>query len=304
MTVTFRAITVKNGGLETTVQDYPGRRIGLGIPQSGPMDSLAFRVANILVGNAPGTEALEVTLTGCDIIFHVVAVVAVTGPAAPVTVNGDKVDMWQSLVVPAGGRLRVGTIKGVGFRVYLAVRGGFPEIPAYLGSKATSMGLGGYQVWCLHCLFTVFSAYSDQGRALSVGDHISLGTCEPTEDERMNVVPTPFIPTYTNDWTVYCLPGPHCDEEFVTPQGIETFFETKWRTSPSSNRMGVRLEGAQISWARTSGGEGGSHPSNIHDNGYALGTVNINGDTPVILTHEGPDMGGYVCMCTIASADL
>ena len=42
----------------------------------------------------------------------------------------------------------------------------------------------------------------------------------------------------------------------------------------------------------------------ILDNGYALGSVNLNGDTPVILTQEGPDMGGYVCACTITSGDL
>ena len=68
--------------------------------------------------------------------------------------------------------------------------------------------------------------------------------------------------------------------------------------------MGIRLEGPQIEWARKSGGEGGSHPSNIHDNGYAFGTINVNGDTPVILTNEGPDMGGYVCVATVATAEL
>lgn len=68
--------------------------------------------------------------------------------------------------------------------------------------------------------------------------------------------------------------------------------------------MGIRLDGPKIDWARSSGGEGGSHPSNIHDNGYALGTINLNGDTPVILTNEGPDMGGCLCLCTIATADL
>ena len=50
--------------------------------------------------------------------------------------------------------------------------------------------------------------------------------------------------------------------------------------SAASNRMGVRLEGAGaggIGWALASGGEGGSHPSNILDNGYAFGTVNVNG---------------------------
>jgi hypothetical protein len=67
---------------------------------------------------------------------------------------------------------------------------------------------------------------------------------------------------------------------------------------------GIRLEGPKIQWARLNGGEGGSHPSNIHDNGYAFGSVNINGDTPVILTNEGPDMGGYMCFCTVASAEM
>ena len=67
--------------------------------------------------------------------------------------------------------------------------------------------------------------------------------------------------------------------------------------------MGIRLEGPKIGWARQNGGEGGSHPSNIHDNGYALGTVNLNGDTPVILTNEGPDMGGYLCLCTVATGE-
>lgn len=74
--------------------------------------------------------------------------------------------------------------------------------------------------------------------------------------------------------------------------------------------MGIRLEatepmenGSVLGWGRTNGGEGGSHPSNILDNGYARGTVNLNGDTPVILTTEGPSMGGYLCVSTIASSD-
>ncbi|OBZ73034.1 putative urea carboxylase [Grifola frondosa] len=265
---TPRAVDVISGGLETTVQDHPGRRLGLGIPRSGPMDSLAFRAANILVGNDAGTEALEMTLMGCKLYFHTAAVIAVTGAPVLVTVV-------------------VGTIKNAGFRAYLAIRGGFPEIPLYLGSKSTSMGLGGYQ-----------------GRALAAGDCLALGLCEPQEPERSLIVPHTLIPSYPTDWVIYCLAGPHCDEEFITPAGIEAFFATQWTVSASSNRMGIRLEGPQIEWARKTGGEGGSHPSNIHDNGYALGTININGDTPVILTNEGPDMGGYLCMCTVATAEL
>lgn len=115
----------------------------------------------------------------------------------------------------------------------------------------------------------------------------------------------PSRPEHVKNWSVFVLPGPHDDEEYVTTLGVEKFYATKWRVSPSSNRLGIRLESPEkILWARNTGGEGGSHPSNILDNGYPSGAVNINGDTPVILTNEGPDMGGYVCLCTVASADM
>ena len=252
------------------------------------MDSFASRVANILVGNDPGTEGLELTLTGCRLQFHTPAVVAITGAPSTVTVDGREVPMWASVVVPTGGKLVVGTAKGPGMRAYLAVRGGFPEIPLYLGSKSTSMGLGGYQ-----------------GRALTAGDHIALGSCTPRPgDAEPFYLPSRLIPSYPADWDICVLPGPQCDETFLTSGGIAAFFGARWTVSAASNRMGVRLEGGTIGWARASGGEGGSHPSNILDNAYARGSINVNGDTPVILGCEGPDMGGYVCLCAVAHGDL
>lgn len=114
------------------------------------------------------------------------------------------------------------------------------------------------------------------------------------------------------------LPGPHDDAEFIVDSGIDAFYTRRWKVSPASNRMGIRLLAVEepasigenprdatpaIEWARVNGGEGGSHPSNILDSGYALGSVNLNGDTPVILTNEGPSMGGYLCVATIATGD-
>ena len=140
------------------------------------------------------------------------------------------------------------------------------------------------------------------------GDVIQLNdNCAITADNT-TTLPISLIPVYPTHWVVYVLAGPHDDEEFITTQGIDRFYLTHWRISPSSNRLGIRLEAPtssdKIQWARESGGEGGSHPSNILDNGYAPGTININGDTPVILTKEGPDMGGYLCMCTVATAEM
>lgn len=143
-----------------------------------------------------------------------------------------------------------------------------------------------------------------QGRALTAGDQLALGDCAYVVSDVPSTLTISLRPAYPSHWTIYCLAGPHCDEEFLTTEGIRAFFDTHWKVSASSNRMGIRLEGSRLAWARATGGEGGSHPSNIHDTGYALGTVNVNGDTPVILTNEGPDMGGYVCLCTVASAEL
>lgn len=295
-----RAFKVLSPGIETTIQDLPGRTLALGIPRSGPMDSLSFAIGNLLVGNVQVTEGLEIIIVpgvGCSFHFYVPTVVAVTGRDVLVKINGATVPMWSRIIVPRNSTLmleaRSLNTSSTGFRSYISIRGGFPDVPFYLGSKSTSMGLGGYQ-----------------GRSLLRGDHLALGDCSPKVDEETKLLslPTDLIPLYPDHWIIYVLSGPHDDEEFITQEGISKFYSTKWRISPSSNRLGIRLEyptsSEKIQWARTTGGEGGSHPSNILDNGYALGTINVNGDTPVILSTEGPDMGGYLCLCTVATAEM
>lgn len=72
----------------------------------------------------------------------------------------------------------------------------------------------------------------------------------------------------------------------------------------NSSRTGVRLIGPKPEWVRADGGEAGLHPSNIHDNPYAIGAVDFTGDMPVILGPDGPSLGGFVCPVTIIEADL
>lgn len=114
------------------------------------MDSISLRVANLLVQNPDGMEGLELLVVPSvpfEAKFHSSAVIAITGKEHQVKINGKIVDMWAANIVPAGGNLSIEADTGAscGFRAYLAVRGGFPNIPLYLGSKSTSMGLGGYQ---------------------------------------------------------------------------------------------------------------------------------------------------------------
>lgn len=139
-------------GLDMTIQDLPGRTIGRGIPRGGPMDPVAFSVGNLLAGNDRNTEGIEIIVVPgvpARFKFFHSTLVAVTGKDVNVILNGQDVDMWSGLVVPAGGDLEIKAEVGggkSGLRVYLAISGGFPNVPEYLGSKSTSMGLGGYQV--------------------------------------------------------------------------------------------------------------------------------------------------------------
>ena len=100
------------------------------------------------------------------------------------------------------------------------------------------------------------------------------------------------------------LYGPHGAPDFFTPGYIETFFAAEWEVHYNSNPTGVRLIGPKPVWAREDGGEAGLHPSNIHDNAYAVGAINFTGDMPVILGPDGPSLGGFVCPATVVQAEL
>ena len=85
---------------------------------------------------------LETTVTGVAVRAVGPCVVAVTGPPAPVTVDGAPAAMGQPVTVPDGAVLDVGPAQA-GLRSYLAVAGGI-DVPAVLGSRSTDLlsGLG------------------------------------------------------------------------------------------------------------------------------------------------------------------
>lgn len=279
-------IEVLSPGIQTTVQDYPGRvgYLASGYYPAGPMDHYAFRLANALLGNDPKAAALEITLGKIGLRFSDDTDVAVTGAPADITVNGEPVAHSAVVSVPAGGELRIGGASDVGFRLYLAVAGGI-DIEPVLGSRATyTMGqLGGVE-----------------GRALRKGDVLPVGA-EPG-GRRFRL--TEPVPEYAHEWVLDVTPGPHATPEYLDEQDLDTLFATSWQVDRNANRTGVRLEARRLKWARTSGGIAGGHPSNILDNGYPLGGINLNGDTPVILAPDGPTAGGFVIVAVVCHASL
>ena len=278
-------VDVQDPGAVTTVQDVAGR-LGfwdVGVPPSGAMDAASLRLANKLVGNIENAAGLEITMVGPVLRFNHETVVALTGAEFSATLSGAPFPLHQAVTVPAGAVLKVGRIGGAGVRGYLAVAGGI-DVPEYLGSRST---------------FTLGGFGGHAGRALQVGDVLPVG-------KTLAPVPVSSVeaPVWSNEWTIRVLYGPHGAPDFFTPGDMEMFFSTDWKVHYNSNPTGIRLIGPKPTWARHDGGEAGLHPSNIHDNAYAIGAVDFTGDMPIILGPDGPSLGGFVCPAVIISADL
>lgn len=282
-----RSFEILRSGTMTTVQDYPGR-VGyweVGVPPSGPMDTLAFRLGNRLLGNDLNASGLEITANGPRIHFSNTCTLVLTGAAMVATLDEEPVDFYKPFEVPAGAVLDIGKTTGAGVRSYLCVLGGI-DVPEYLGSRST---------------FTLGQFGGHGGRALRLGDVLHIGD-EPEGAEHY-VLPEDQQPELVHAWDIAVLYGPHGAPEFFKPTDIEEFFKAEWEVHYNSARTGVRLIGPKPEWARTDGGEAGLHPSNIHDNAYAIGAIDFTGDMPVILGPDGPSLGGFVCPATIIESE-
>ncbi len=285
-----RAIDVVAPGAQSSLQDWPGR-IGywhVGVPPSGPMDPLSHRLANRLVGNPENAAALEMTLNGPTLRFRRDTVIALTGAEMDATLDGVAVPFWQAVEVGAGQVLTLGAVEGPGQRACLAVRHGF-DAPLFLGSRAA---------------FTLGRFGGHAPGALKTGDVLRLNRDGAIAAPHPGPLAAAARPVLTREWEIAALDGPHGAPDFFTGDDIETLFSAVYEVHYNSARTGVRLIGPKPQWARADGGEAGLHPSNIHDNAYAVGTIDFTGDMPIVLGPDGPSLGGFVCPATLAQAEL
>ncbi|MBO9101406.1 MULTISPECIES: urea carboxylase [unclassified Rhizobium] len=269
-------------GAQSTIQELPGR-LGLwhvGVPPSGPMDERSFRHANRLVGNHDDTAALELTVSGPTLRFFTDTTVALAGAQMAMSCDGMLLPHGKPVVIPAGAVLTIGSISGPGQRAYLAVAGGFAA-PTVLGSRAT---------------FTLGQFGGNATGALKTGHVLHLARRETTEAAKHPDAPAEL----TNAWNVGVVYGPHGAPDFFQPGDIDALFSLPYEVHFNSARTGVRLVGPTPKWARTDGGQAGLHPSNLHDNAYAIGAIDFTGDMPIILGPDGPSLGGFVCPAVIA----
>ena len=280
-------VQVIKKGLETSIQDYPGRigTLNQGFPASGPMDSWSFRLANILVGNEPGDAALECQYIGPTLKFKSDRTIAITGANMSPKIDGILIPMWESIEIKANQTLEM-EFATVGARSYIAFSGSINSEP-WLGSRSTfhKAGVGGIE-----------------GKAIQDNQILPLGK---NKNIQFRKIKKDSIPIFSNDkhWSIEVVLGPN--DDWVDKKGHEIFLNSKWKLQAKSDRTGYRLDGPKLTFADKATNkslEHGSEPSNIIDQGYPAGAINLAGQTPIILVNDGPSMGGFINPYTVPSS--
>jgi urea carboxylase len=280
-------VQVIKKGLETSIQDYPGRigTLNQGFPASGPMDSWSFRLANILVGNEPGDAALECQYIGPTLKFKSDRTIAITGANMSPKIDGKLIPMWESIEIKANQTLEM-EFATVGARSYIAFSGSINSEP-WLGSRSTfhKAGVGGIE-----------------GKAIKDNQILPLGK---NKNIQFRKIKKDSIPIFSNDkhWSIEVVLGPN--DDWVDKKGHEIFLNSKWKLQAKSDRTGYRLDGPKLTFADKATNkslEHGSEPSNIIDQGYPAGAINLAGQTPIILVNDGPSMGGFINPYTVPSS--
>lgn len=282
-----KALEVLDGGVQTTVQDYPGMTgyWFVGVPPCGPMDNYNFRIGNRILGNPEDVPGLELTLRGGSYRFRTRTSFCITGADMQAELDGVLVKQYQ--IVQADS-MQVLQLKecSEGMRAYLLVAGGF-DLPKIMGSSSTFIDgkFGGHN-----------------GRPLRTGDVLRLQ--EKCSVNFTAFMPEEYRPKLTNEWTIGVIPGPQPTPEYLKPEYLETLASSVYEVNFNSARTGIRLNGPVPEWVREDGGEAGLHPSNIHDNPYAVGTLDLTGDQSILLGPDGPSLGGFVCPVTTAKGEM
>ncbi|MEI8307735.1 MAG: biotin-dependent carboxyltransferase family protein [Chloroflexales bacterium] len=274
-------IEVIAAGPLMTVQDLgrPSAR-RYGVSSGGALDAFALAAANRLVGNSPNAAGIEITAGGAVLRLRRPAIIALTGGDLGASLDGRTIPLWTAILADAGATLRLtNRYAAWGARAYLAVAGGV-NVPVVLRSRATDLagGFGGME-----------------GRALRAGDLLPMGEplarMVPTVGQYW---PVSARPAYAADPTLRFIPGPHV--EYFALGTLVALAAVNLRISATSNRMGYRLEGLHLAYAR---------PCSLPSLGVVPGSIQVPPDgTPILLMADAQTTGGYPVVGTLISADL
>ncbi|MET0225301.1 MAG: biotin-dependent carboxyltransferase family protein [Dokdonella sp.] len=315
------SIRVLKAGMLSTLQDRG--RSGLaafGIGRAGPMDEVAFRLANALVGNGDDGAALEISVIGPRLHFGADAIIALAGAEFDAHIGTRAVTGWRRQPVAAGDVLDCGRVRH-GARAYLAVAGGFAA-PSVLGSRSCDVnaGLGplhGRPLRDGDALLIERNRAGDAGAASAAtstrqrvggtqalareNDDAPLGhAAAPTSDlnspgrrRTWTLDPRPWFDPDPSH-AIHLIRGRHF--EALDDASRQALFSSEFKVAAESNRVGFRLDGPRLAFAA---------PLELISEAVAFGTVQLPpGGQPIALLAEHPTTGGYPRIGQIAAIDL
>ena len=267
------SLKVMNPGILALLQD--GGRFGqhsLGLTTGGPMDPVAFKWANRLVGNDLNATSIEMTVGGFKAKAMTAMSLAITGAKTVITINGESKPQWQTLEMTEGDELDI-AYASEGCRIYLAVAGGF-DVTSQFGSTSTVVreGIGGID-----------------GNGLTANTLLKI---KPIK-QRPNIKRLNDHPVYDREVSLRVVPG-YQDHAFSRQQQ-RRFFYHEFEVTDLADRMGYRLKGPRIA----------CDCEGILSEGICLGAIQIPADgQPIILMNDRQTIGGYPKIGSVFSLDL
>lgn len=266
------SVRVINPGPLALIQDAgrPGAA-SWGLGPGGALDKQALAAANRLVGNAAGTAGLEILMGGFVAEFEQPTTLAVTGARGPITLDGGPVAPNARVRIAAGSRLTIGSAVA-GLRFYLAFSGGLAVEPV-AGSRSRDV-------------------LAQMGPApLLAGDVLALGT-----GGQFGAAPKVFRdpPHPGRPLTLRVSPGPRLD--WFRADAVASLSAQNWEVSADSNRIGVRLSGRPLEFARA---------DQLPSEGMVTGALQVPpSGLPTVFLADHPVTGGYPVIAVVRRADL
>jgi antagonist of KipI len=280
--------TVLRAGFQTSVQDLgrSGYR-QFGVSFGGALDSFALRTANLLVGNDQSATGLEITLGGLELRFADERLIAWGGGEFDVRIESRIIPPGHAAVVRAGGELRVGRPK-IGCRSWLAISGGI-DVPVVLGSRSTDLRakFGGFDGRTLRDVDTLsFAANSERTKMLigTLGER-HLADWTPPHDWSNTAKREPILRFIRG-----------VDSDRFDSSTLQRLTSEPFAVSPDSDRMGVRLEGPNLTR---------NDDVDLLSEGVAPGTIQVPpSGQPILLLGDCQTIGGYPKIAHVISVDL
>lgn len=242
-----------------------------GIAASGAADQGALRALNRLLGNPPGTAALEILGGGLRLRSTAPCTIAVTGAPRQLAVNGAAFPSHQVIALDAGDEVTLAAPES-GTYGYLGVRGGFAVDPV-LGSAATDT------------LARIGPAALRPGDALGLA-HAHAAAIQPP-------ITPPSLPRPGDLVQIDVTMGPRADwfSDAVQAQ----FLAQDWLVTPQSSRVGKRLDGQPLP----------RDARELPSEATPLGAIQIpHSGQPVLFLADHPLTGGYPVMAVVAPHHL